>query len=139
MSKKFDEILLLGSFNLIITEIFFYSDLYLWKYSQPLIFVKIIFITQVAFLLYLLGLIFADFKFFRNLVDEHTSLSYYLKSIGWISYGYIFGTILYLYNLTERDMTNVEDLFKNYPISLMLVVFSLVVAWARKHPRFLVE
>lgn len=139
MLKTSDEILLLGSFDLIVTEIFFHLDSFLWQYSPLFRFEKIIYIVQIICLIYLFCLIFMDLKFFRYLVKGHTSLAYYLKSVGWIPYIYMLGIGFYLWNSAEEDMTKLENLLSDYPVSLILVAGSLIIAWVRKHPRFLAE
>jgi hypothetical protein len=139
MLKTSDEILLLGSFDLIVTEIFFHLDSVLWQYSPLFRFEKIIYIVQIICLIYLFCLTFMDLKFFRYLVKGHTSLTYYLKSVGWIPYIYMLGIGIYLWNVVGDNMAKFEDLLRDYPISLILVAGSLVIAWVRKHPRFLAE
>jgi hypothetical protein len=139
MLKTSDEILLLGSFNLIITEILFYLDTYLWQHSPLFRFETIIYIVQAACLIYLLFLIFVDLKVFRYLTKGKLILTYYLKSIGWIPYIYMLGFFIYLWQSRKNDVSYIENLFSNYPISLILVAASLVIAFIRKHPRFLVE
>jgi hypothetical protein len=139
MLKTSDEILLLGSFDLIVTEIFFHLDLHLWQYSPLFRFEKIIYIVQIICMIYLFCLIFTDLKFFRYLVKGHMSLAYYLKSVGWIPYIYMLGIGVCLWNFAGDNMTKLEDLLRGYPISLILVAGSLIIAWVRKHPRFLAE
>jgi hypothetical protein len=90
-------------------------------------------------MIYLFCLIFTDLKFFRYLVKNYTTLAYYLKSIGWIPYIYMLGIGFYLWNSAEEDMTKLENLLSDYPVSLILVALSLAVAWGRKHPRFLAD
>ena len=139
MLKTSDEILLLGSFDLIVTEIFFHLDSFLWQYSPLFRFEKIIYIVQIICLIYLFCLIFTDLKFFRYLVKGHTSLAYYLKSVGWIPYIYMLVIGACLWNFAGDNMTKLEDLLRDYPVSLILVAGSLIIAWVRKHQRFLAE
>jgi len=139
MRKTLDEILLLGNFNLITSEIFFLLDTYLWQRSPLFRFEKVIYGIQIFCLIYLVCLIFIDLKFFRYLLEKHENLAYYLKSVGWIPYAYLIGFIFYLIYYNTLNHYELEKFWNQYWISEICIAASLIIAWVRKHPRFLVE
>ena len=137
--KTMDEILLLGSFNFIVTVILFYLESSFWQNISLFHIDNIIIFIQILFLLYLICFIFIDLKFFRYLVAGCPDFAYYLKAIGWVPYAYVIIALIYLFFLNATGKLWIENLCSNYPISLVICILSLSIAWLRRHPRFLAE
>ena len=140
MRELFDELLILGSFVLIL----FKTALYLGGYiliETPISNYSLQFIenTLLIFVLYTALVILFGVRFISRKMKNYTKTSYYLKSIGWISYAYLIGTVFYLYNFDTLNHYELEKIWNKYWISEIFITISLVIAWIRKHPRFLVE
>ena len=139
MKELKDELLLWGAFVLIIFKMVFYFDNYiltdssLARYSSNLLENIILIFAFYVVISVLFGTRFVS----RQI--KHTSLAYYLKSVGWISYAYLIGGILYLSNQSFINQYAVEKYWNAYFISEICIVISLLIAWIHKHPRFLAE
>lgn len=139
MKDLTDEILLCGALFLIFFKTVFYFDNYvladssLAQYSSNLLESAIL-----LFVLYIAIVVFFGVRFISRRV-KHISLAYYMKSIGWIPYAYLIGGILYFSGQTLINQYTVEKYWNTYFISEICIVISLLMAWIRKHPRFLAE
>lgn len=140
MRELFDELLILGSFVLIL----FKTALYLGGYilvETPISNYSLQFIenTLLIFVLYTVLVILFGVRFISRKMKNYPKTNYYLKSVGWISYAYLIGTVFYLYNFETLNHYELEKIWNKYWISEIFIAISLVIAWIRKHPRFLVE
>ena len=139
MKNLKDELLLCGALFLIFFKTVFYFDNYvladssLARYSSNLL-ENII----LLFGLYVGIVVFFGIRFISRRI-KCISLAYYMKSIGWIPYAYFIGGILYLSNQMFVNQYIAAKYWNTYFISEICIVISLLIAWIRKHPRFLAE
>ncbi len=139
MRNLTDELLLCGALFLIFFKTVFYFDNYvladssLARYSSNLLESIVL-----LFGLYVAIVVFWGIRFISRRI-KNISLAYYMKSIGWIPYAYFIGGILYLSGQTLINQYTIEKYWNTYFISEISIIISLLIAWIRKHPRFLVE
>lgn len=140
MRKLFDELMIFGSFILLLFKIFFYLAGYVFdetsvsSYLQQLL-ENIIWI----FVLYVPIIILFGSRFISCRMKQYPKICYYLKSFGWIPYAYLIGFIFYLIYYDTLNHYELEKIWNQYWISEICIAASLIIAWIRKHPRFLVE
>jgi len=139
MKSLSDEVLLWGSFILIAFKIIFYFDGYILvgnpisSYLTSLL-EMVIFVFPIYFIIILVGS-----RFISGIMKNHPHTCYYLKSIGWIPYAYLIGIIFYLILFDYLNHYKLEKIWNAYWISEICIASSLVIAWVRKHPKFLAE
>lgn len=134
-----DEVLLWGSCILIAFKVIFYFVGYILV-GNPIssYLTSLLEIVVFVFPIYLIIILIGSRLISRSM-KAYNLTCYYLKAIGWIPYAYLLGGIFYLIFNHTLNHYELEKIWNAYWISEICIVASLVIAWIRKHPRFLAE
>jgi predicted MFS family arabinose efflux permease len=134
-----NELLLLGAVVLLVFKAAFYFDNYVFENSFLADYTgNLIENTVLFFVLYLGIAVLFGVRLISRLVTNN-SAGYYMKAIGWIAYAYLFGAIWYLNSQDFIIRYFTDNCWDFYPISEICIVVSLLIAWVRRHPKFLME
>ncbi|MBQ9034459.1 MAG: hypothetical protein IJ099_00670 [Alphaproteobacteria bacterium] len=140
MRELFDELLIFGSFILLLFKMFFYLADYVFnETSVSSYLLQLIENVVWIFVLYMPIIILFGSRFISRQMKKYPRICYYLKSVGWIPYAYLIGFIFYLIYYKTLNHYELEKFWHQYWISEICIAASLIIAWVRKHPRFLVE
>ena len=109
--------------------------------ETPLSFLGVENISDILFLLFILGIFMLCFnktpKFLSNFISNYPKTSYYLCAIGWIPYFMFIGFIMLIGSgyIIDYSDTTVEYIMNiiSYPYTtIYLAIASLTIAFARK-------
>ena len=140
MRELFDELLIFGSFILLLFKMFFYLADYVFNETSVFSYLQqLIENVVLIFVLYVPIIILFGSRFISRRMKKYPRICYYLKSVGWIPYAYLIGFIFYLIYYNTLNHYELEKIWNQYWISEICIAASLIIAWVRKHPRFLVE
>ena len=140
MRELFDELLIFGSFILLLFKMFFYLADYVFNETSVFSYLQqLIENVVLIFVLYVPIIILFGSRFISRRMKKYPRIYYYLKSVGWIPYAYLIGFIFYLIYYNTLNHYELEKFWHQYWISEICIAASLIIAWVRKHPRFLVE
>lgn len=139
MNNIVNELLFAGALMLAAFEVLSGIDSYCYHHSVFCNVIPFMVFSVVIFLLYLFAVIIFGVKLLNRFFTDYPDVAYYVKSVGWIFYAYIICGIVYFISLNENTRYLGEKLWNDYPISWICIGISLVIAWVRKNPRFLVD
>lgn len=142
MKKIGQELLLNGCLCLFVFKLAFFMDFLAYdKHLFPFNPFDALFLFWFGVVFVCYGLIAPIFslQIFSNILSSYPKTVYYLKAIGWIPYAYLFGFLIYFCSKGTSLHFWLEEMWNKYPLGEILLVCSLIFAWLRKNPRFLVK